>query len=205
VLQKFIYLFIALFIQSNSLWGDKTSLSRETQLLEAELAIAQKPQIYFIFLVRDKKIQLKAKGIVLKEWEIQNIRHFGNAPPPKPISLVKKSTLFPPKRKKIKPGSVNEEAEFKLATLELKDMPGIYTLSLEGGTPIFIRPQPRSFFSRLRNIWHSFRWYTLPPLEKLWFSLRKRPFTAIDIVFKDKKDSQALYWAFIEGSECIIF
>jgi hypothetical protein len=34
-------------------------------------------------------------------------------------------------------------------------------------------------------------------------TLREKPFTAIDVVL-DKKDTEALYWAFSEGSEGII-
>lgn len=205
MLSKSVQLLLALSISANFLWGENTSLIKQSQLLEAELALAQKPQAYFIFQVKDKKISLKARGIELKEWEIKKIRYFGNSPPAKPIPLLKKSTLFPPKRKNIKPGSVTETGEFKLATLELNDMPTTYTLSMEGGIYIHIRPQSGSFFSKLGSVWYYFTGLTVPPLKKIWFSIKKRPFTTIEVVLKNKKDCKELYWAFMEGAECLIF
>jgi hypothetical protein len=205
VFPKLIQLLIVLPLSANSLWSETPDLIKQTQLLEAELALAQKPQTYFTFQVRDKKISLKARGIVLKEWEMKKVRYFGNSPPAKPILLLKKSALFPPKRKNIKPGSVTEGGELKLATLELNDMPSVYTLSLEGGIYIFIRPQLRRFFSRLLSVWYYFNWMTFLPLEKIWFSIKKKPLTTIEIVLKNKKDSKELYWAFLEGAGCLIF
>jgi hypothetical protein len=205
VLLKSVQLLIALSISANFLCGENISLNKRTQLLEAELALAQKPQAYFILQVKDKKISLKAKGIELKEWEIKKIRYFGNSPPAKPIPLLKKSALFPPKRKNIKPGSVTETGEFKLATLELNDMPTTYTLSMEGGIYIYIRAQSGNFFSKLGSVWGHFTWLTVPPLKKIWFSIKKRPFTTIEVVFMNKKYCKELYWAFMEGAECLIF
>ncbi len=205
MLSKSIQLLIILSIATNFLWSENTNLIKQTQLLEAELALAQKPQVYFVFHIKDKKISLKARGIALKEWEIKKIRYFGNSPPARPIPLLKKSTLFPPKRKNIKPGSYTEDGEFKLTTLELNDMPATYTLAMEGCIYIFLRPQSRSFFSKLRSIWYHFKWFTFPPLKKIWFSLKKRPLTSIEVVLKSKKDSQELYWSIMEGAACLIF
>jgi hypothetical protein len=84
-------------------------------------------------------------------------------------------------------------------------MPARYTLSMREGLFISIRPPSKRFIAKLSSIWHSLSWYTLPPLKVVWFSLRKRPFTAVNIVMKNKKDAQELYWAFLEGSECIIY
>jgi hypothetical protein len=199
-------LFIAIFLNINALCDEKTRIMEENQYLEAELGLAKAPSLYFIFDFKEKSVYLKAKGTIFREWEIRRIRFWGNPLPVKSFSLIKKSALFPPKRKSIKPGKSEEKDNFELEVLELKDMPSSYTLSIEGDIVVYVRPKTKSFVSLLRNIGHSLRWYTFPPLKTLWFSLKKkRSYTAIDILLADEKDAKALYWAFLDGLKGIIY
>lgn len=205
MLPQLIHFFIVLFISVNPLWSKETIVLEEKQLFEAELSLAQKPKIYFIFNIKEKKIHLKARGSLLREWEIEKIRFWGNPVPITPFSLVKKSTPFTAKRESIKPDNYNEKNEFELQALESIYMPTSYSLYMEGGILIYIRPKPGGLISMLYSLNHTYKWYTFSPLQAVWFSVRKRSFTAIDIVLRDKKEAQALYWAFLEGLEAIIF
>lgn len=202
---KFIRLVAAVFIAANALGSQTASLARETEFLEAEITLAQKPQIYFVFRLKDKKIQLKARGIVLREWEIEKVRFFGDGVRLKSVALNKKITLFPPKRESIKPGNKDEKDEFKIESMELKDMPSRYTLFMDGGISIYVRPKPGSIFSKLGSAWRSLKWHTVPPLKMVLLSARNRPFTAVDVVLKNRQETQALFWAFAEGFECIVY
>ncbi len=205
MLAKFIHLLAAVFFAANTLGSQTASLIKETEFLEAELTLARKPQTYFVFRLEDKKILLKARGIVLREWDMEKVRCFGDSIPLKPVALNKKITLFPPKRESIKPGNKDEKDEFKIESLELKDMPSRYTLFMDQGISIQVRPKPGSFFSRLATAWRSFKWHTIPPLKMVLLSARKKPFTALDVVLKSKQETQALFWALAEGSECILY
>jgi hypothetical protein len=202
---KFIRLVAAVFIAANALGSQTASLARETEFLEAEITLARKQQIYFVFQLKDKKIQLKARGIALREWDIEKMRFFGDGVRLKPVALNKKITLFPPKRESIKPGNKDEKDEFKIESLELKDMPSRYTLFLDAGISIYVRPKPGSIFSKLGSAWRSLKWHTIPPLKMVLLSARNRPFTAVDVVLKSRQETQALFWAFSEGFECIVY
>jgi hypothetical protein len=205
MLPRLITLFIVLAIPANIL-GYCTGLNDpERLLLESELILAKKPGLYFIFDLKDKRISLKARGILLKEWEIKQVRYWGNPVAVKPISLTDKMTILPPKRERVKPGENDEDKKYELKALDLDDMPSSYTLSFAGGIFLRIRPEAKGWVSIFPIILSTLRQHALFPLNTLWFSVKKKPFTSIEIVLNDKKESQAFYWAFTEGMECVIF
>lgn len=205
MLPRLISLFIVLVIPANSLWNENALDTDERARLEAELALAKKPSLYFIFDLRDKRICLKARGILLREWEIRKVRYWGNPVAVKPIALTEKTSLLPPKRESIKPGDIDEDEKYEVKALELDDMPSNYTLSLIEGILLYVRPEAEGWVSIFPIALYTLRWYVLLPLKTVWFSVSKKPFSAIEIVLSDKSESQALYWAFTEGMECIIF
>lgn len=205
MLPKLISLFICLAMPASTLGNENALDTAERLLLESELALAKKPSLYFIFDLRDKRIYLKARGILLREWEIRKMRYWGNPVAVKPIALTDKMVLLPPKRERIKPGESDEEEKYEVKALELDDMPSSYTFSLTGGIFLSLRPEAKGWVSILPLALNALRWHTLLPLKTIWFSVRKKPFTSIEIVLKAKRESQAFYWAFTEGTECIIF
>jgi hypothetical protein len=176
----------------------------EKLLLETELELCQGPNLHFLFNLRDRKIYLEARGMVLREWQLETVRFWGDPVPLKAITLIKKSTLFPPGREKIKPGETQASTKVEIDALEVDDMPGSYTLYLEGRVRVYIKTKAGGFFSGLASIGHALRWFTAPPLLTVWYSLSKRSFTAIYIVIKDRREAQALYWTLTEGSACVL-
>jgi hypothetical protein len=200
---RFICLLIVLLISAGAECSEREKVKKEHELLKSELKLASKPNIYFIFDIEKRKIYFKARGTVLRELGIEDVKLWGDTVATKPHSLLKKSTLFKPGRSRIKKGDGSTDDEFKIDALELEDMPAHYTLYMDEGVSIFIRPESEGLFSWVCNIGYLIKRYVSRPVFTVLNTLRGKPFSAIDVVL-DKKDAQALYWAFSEGSEGII-
>jgi len=188
-------------LQAEQAWVE----AARNKLLKEELTLARANASYFIFNLHQKNIQIKARGMVLREWKVEGLRSWGNPAPLKIISLQKKSALFAPKRKKIKPGENQFSDTFELNILELKDMPSAFILSMSDGLSIYVRPGSGNFFSRLVSLGRSIKWYSWLPLKNLWFQVRKRPFACLDLRLSIPDEAKALYWAIGEGFKGIIF
>jgi len=204
MLPKWIPVFTLLVAVANILGYDSVLDDPGKLFLEAELALARKPGLYFIFDLKDKRISLKARGILLQEWEVKRVRYWGNPAAVKPTALAEKTALLPPKRERIEPGCSDENGAYELKALELDDMPSYYTLSLTEGILLYVRPQARGWISSFFAALYTLRWHVFLPLKTVWSSIRKKPFASIEIVLKDKRESRALFWAFTEGMPCII-
>ena len=183
---------------------EKTKAAEMNQLLEAEAALAKLSGSYFIMDLGEKIIFLKARGIVLKKWEFVKARFWGKAVPIKAFKLWRKSAWFPPKRKNIVPGK-DEQGNVDLGILEVKDMPSVYSLSFPERIRVSVRPKSRKFFLFLRNVGNAFRRYTYLPLKTVWLSLKKKNFSEVELVMAGDKDAKSLFWAFMEGENCIIY
>jgi len=214
-----------LLLLGTVLAAQKTNSPSENSYLEEELNLAKSPSFYFIIDLGAKKIDLKARGLVLREWQVQSARFWGKRVPLSSIKLLRKTSLFAPQRKKIVPGSVEstepfnpkpkreskadqvkkkEAATFELQALELKDMPKTYRLQLEGAIGIEVRSKEKGFSKSLQGTWDSVRWYTIYPLRTLSCSLKKRSFTEIEITLQNEREAEALYWVLLEGQRAII-
>ncbi|MDH7512629.1 MAG: hypothetical protein QHH14_06765 [Clostridiales bacterium] len=186
--------------------GEKIqSQGLKNQFLKEELALARAPSSYFVVDLQTRIFQLKASGLTLREWKIERLRRWGDPVPLRAISIEKKSALFAPKRKKIKPGANQEGETHELEVLELKDMPSSFSLCLDRGLYIYVRPRPETFLSRAWEIGRFLRWYTLIPLKNLWFEMKKEPLTALDIKVLNKEEAKSLYWALLEGHKGLIY
>ncbi len=180
-------------------------LKMNTRLKE-ELALARSPALYFIFDLGGKNISLRSRGMVLQKWNIESLRSWGGQPPLEILTVIKKSALFAPKRKEIKPGEADEQGDkFELDALELKDMPSSYAFYIDKGIYLYFRPKPRRFFSRVANIGHIFVWYLWIPLRNLTFEAKRKPFRAIEVRLGSREDCQSIYWSFSEGIKGLFF
>jgi hypothetical protein len=196
--------FIFFILLSISFCRHQTAPSPGQQPLEAELSLASASDLYIIIDLGEKKIDLKAKGILLRTWKIEKIHLWGDPVLSNPVCLVKKSALFPPKREEIKPNEAFEETSFELEALELKDMPSSYGLSLERNISIYIRAKSKGWTSFPGKIGFTTRWLLFPPLRTFWSKVKKNSFTAFDITLENKEESRSLYWAVGENSSFII-
>jgi hypothetical protein len=197
-------LLFILLASGEALSGEKGSLTYENRLLETELRIAQAPQIYSIIDLKNKKIFLKARGVLLRELSIETFRVWGNLPAVKAGTLTRKSALFAPKRAQVNPKTGEDEADTSAETLELKDMPTNYTLVLDGNISISVRPKPTHLLSSLWSIRYPVQWYLTRPVLTVWHAMRRQPFTSIEVVL-DAGDARSVYWSFLEGMKAIVF
>ncbi|MDH4217696.1 MAG: hypothetical protein OEY18_04745 [Candidatus Aminicenantes bacterium] len=195
---------IFLFLMSTSLFWCETQKSPERQSLEIELSFTKSSHLYFILDIGERKIDLKAKGLLLRTWKIEKIRLWGDPVLQNPISLVKKSALFPPKREEINPEETEKDEEFELEALELSDMPSSYAIILERNISIYIRPKSKGLTSLLKNIGHTLRWYFYPSLRTVWSKAKRKSYTAFDVLMENKEDCRSFYWTLAENSQFII-
>jgi hypothetical protein len=205
ILPKGLLLFLVIGLSRGVLAQEKAPLI-QNRLAKEELQLARTPSLYFIIYLKSKLIALKSRGMTLQEWKIDSLHRWGDPPPPEAMTLQKKSTLFPPKRIKIKPAADEEEAAtFEPDALELKDMPSRFTLFLSDGMRIYVRARARGFLPHLGSIGHFFTWYVWAPVTNLFFELRNKPHASLEILLADKEDAQALYWAFPDGLKGLIY
>lgn len=207
VILSLIYIVIALISTGET----SEAQSGKEDILQAELELAKKPQIYFMLNIKDKKIYFKARGIILKEIPVHNIKFWGNMSDIQSYALTKKSSFSTPARDKINPYEEEAEKEekkdekekFQLKALELSDMPASYTLWLDGNVFVSVKPRGQGM-ATLYSVAHSLSWYVSRPLYTVWNALKKKPYTALQLRLK-KEDAQAFYWSFIEGGKIIIY
>lgn len=201
---QLILLSIVLIAAPVSAVDVKERYIRENRLLEQELTLVRKPDIYIVFNLKEKMAYIKARGIHLRELQINDFHCWGSPVSSNVYRVIKKSTFFKPGREMIKPGESKEKDDFKIEALELTDMPSRYTLVLDGGLRISIRPPTEGIISGTGNIFYTSMRFLVRPLSMLWHVLRGRPYTAIDIVL-GKNVAQAVYWSLSEGSSAIIY
>jgi hypothetical protein len=204
MLLRLIVLFLTIFITASAHGNDKERLVRENQVLEAELSLARKPNIYCIFNLKKKNIQIKATGALLKELPIQDVHCWGSSTPKDALFLIKKSTFIKPGREKIKPGENKEKDTFEIDSLEPDDMPARYTLVFDKGMSVSVKPKPEGFFSTIGNFLPSLKESIVRPFLTVFYAVRGKPYTAIDIELK-KDDAKALYWSLSEGTGSVFY
>lgn len=188
---------------------DPASTYRQSKFFEEEYALAKAPGFYFLINLKDKRIELKSRGMVLRSWNPQKIRFWGSPVPFRALTLTRKTALTLPQRRIIRPGE--EEAsppkpqpkpgEFELEALEVKDMPRFFTLELENGTAIYVASKEKG----LRKLWSSLKWHIGMPLKTLRLRKNKQPVSFIRVGFDDAREGQSLYWALTEGIKGLIW
>ena len=202
-------LFSAIAISTEAMSKNAAVLEDKTLLLESELELAKKPHIYFIFNLKNGGIFLKSRGVMLKEMKIEDIKFWGRPLDTKPRTLLKKSSLFEPKREKIEPEKSKEKettdtSSFEVKALELKDMPTSYRLVFHESIFISIRPKATGIISKLYNTGRFVIWYLSRPILTVWHSIRSKPFAAIYLTVNEE-DARSIYWSLTENSESIIY
>jgi hypothetical protein len=187
---------------------DPASTYRQNKFLEEEYALAKAPGFYFLINLKDKRIELKSKGIVLRTWKPQKVRFWGSPVPFQALALTRKTALTLPQRKIIKLGEEEsapkpqaKPGEFELEALEVKDMPRFFTLELENGTMISVVAKEKG----VKKLWSFLKWHIGMPLKTLKLRQEKRTISLIQIGFDDLKEGQALYWALTEGMKGLIW
>ncbi len=183
---------------------DKARYLQENRLLEEELQLAQKQNLYIVFNLGEKTASLRAKGIRLRDLPLKKARYWGSAASLRSYHMEKKSTFIEPGRETIKPGENKDADTFDVEALELTDMPSRYDLYFDGGLTVFVRPQTDGVVSAMGNTLYAAKVFITRPFSLLWNSVRKKTYTALDIVL-DGNDARTLYWSLTAGSGALIY
>lgn len=203
IIFRLIFFFITLIAGPSFAGDDKEIYIRESRLLAEELKLSRKPDIYFVLNLKEKMVYIKARGISLKEMQVKDFNCWGSPVSVNTYQVREKSTFIEPEREMIKPGESKKNVNYKLDALELADMPSTYTVVLDSGVAVFIKPLTEGIASGISNVsYSSMRFFTRPVLM-LWNVLKGKPYTTIDIVL-DKNDARAFYWSLSEKSIAIV-
>jgi len=203
---RIVLLLLAVFTVANAECLQKTDLLKENRLLESEAKVARKSKIYVVFDLGRKEVSIRARGMELTGFPVLDASLWGNPLTGRPLSLAAKGAFIKPGRKRIEPGQEKEQGAqetFEPDTLEVNDMPARYTLYLEGGVTVCVRPAPHGIFLHLINAGHALTRTLARPFYSAWAFFRNKPFTEVDITLNDR-DARALYWAMTEGTSCIL-
>jgi len=189
---------------------DAAKLAEKARVLEREAALAKNPSSYMVIDLPAQRIQLKARGFVLRSWDIKGGRVWGKPVELKVNKLVGKSAISKPERKNITPGkedprnSAAKKPSSEPDVLELKDMPIHYSLLFGDNIRVSVKPKTSRFWPSVVNFAKGASWLAYLPLKTLWLSLKHKTFTEIEIQLPTENDAKSLYWAFIEGLGTII-
>ena len=182
------------------------NLLQANVLLQAEFDLARSGELYLLIDMQVNQLQLKASGLALQTWRVDRYRRWGH-PSALPVSRLKsKSVFYKPERNvqvvnMTEPGVEAVSKSFK--ALELTDMPTSYAMDLVNGTTISVRSIPVAWFEHIRSALEAIAWYLSRPLISSWNFLRSSPYNELALSLT-AQDARMLYWAFIEGTPCLI-
>jgi hypothetical protein len=142
-------------LEEQKLRGRVATLTRQEQILSAELSIAKSPELYLLVDFLNRKIDLKVQGRSLRSFDISEVSRSSRPTSAVEIwSEIEAKPLQAPDRAKMVPGS-GEETTSSIATSNPwgpKRMPADYDLICKEDRAVGIRSlastQSRSGFSR---------------------------------------------------------
>jgi hypothetical protein len=203
---------------------DKTALTKKQDAIAAEYNLAKESNFYFVLDVLGKKLELKARGMVLKSWPLHAMRFWGKPDFAGTVGLTRKTALKAPQRIVIKPGE--EESlvktpapdakpvvaaggaatapDYDLEALELRDMPKRFSLNFDNGLHITIKTNGAGSGGLINSLGDAWRWYVSIPLRNIFGSRREAGFSELELSFDQDSDAQSIYWHFVEGIKGIV-
>lgn len=194
--------------QALVLKGDEArQLFWQNKVLEAELALAKTDSVYFVLDEAAGLMLFKAKGIVLREWKISEFHGRPSAWPTLTTSILKKEALAVPRRKLIdpkNPKTAEEIGSYELDSLEPKDMPADYILTLENDIKIHVSSGREKFFSMLKHWTDSFEQAVHERAQVIWWAAFKPKARLFGVHIEDASESRTLCWSLSNGMKGLI-
>jgi hypothetical protein len=205
--------------------ADKAALAKKQAALTAEYGLAKDAKFYFVFDVLGRKIELRVRGMALETWPIESMRFWGQPDFSGTVEMVKKTTLKAPERIVIKPGeteapivkpvpapaakpaaagAASTSADYDLEALELRDMPGRFSLDLDNGLHIMVMAKTGSSLGFAGRMKEALRWYVSLPLKNLFGPGPDKALSELELVIADEKAAQSIYWHLFDGIKGII-
>ncbi len=185
--------------------ADRAKIAQRLHDVSAEYDLAKEPHFYFVLDVRERFLELRVKGMVLRAWRLKSMRFWGKPAFSKTVELIKKSALNPPRRNVIKPGEAEptptDPTKFELGALELKDMPVTFGLDFDNGLHVSVNATKKG----LAAVRDALNWYLWLPVKSYFRARDGKPISVLELRFENEKDAQAIYWTFYEGIRGLIY
>lgn len=183
-------------------------LVAENQIRALEIPLARKPDIYSVFNLGRRAIQIKIRGSVLREFQIRGLNiHKSWKFAAELKTLMNKGISPEPRRTVIRPpknpGEQDDDTESVMIekvedSLEIEDMPDFFTVEFEDKSKILVLSRTSSslgFFRRFPNL----------GIRSLFFLKRlASPRAAAATVILTPDDARALYWALFTDQKIIV-
>ncbi len=176
----------------------------QNAVLEAELVLAKSSSTYFVIDEAKALIQFKAKGAILREWKIERMRCRPMAWPVFSVTLQKKEALIVPKRKHIDPKKAEEIGSYELESLESKDMPSEYVLTLDDGSRIRILSVKEKLITLLSHYEIALQQALYEGAKDIWWAAFKPKVRMISIRMVDEVEAKTLCWSLSNGMKGLI-
>lgn len=183
--------------------ADLHPLAAENKLRALEIPLAKKNETYTVFDLRHRGIQIKIRGVTLREFRVldQKIHRPWNSLA-SAQTLVNKGISRKPERTVINPpktpGAADTMVERLEDSFELEDMPEFYTLEFEDKDRILVLPRsshPLGFLQRLS---------ATGVRAVFFFNRLSSPRSPAATIVLSPNDARALYWSFALNQKAII-
>jgi hypothetical protein len=172
-------------------------LRRLEQALSAEYAIARDPAPYLVVDLSSRRIELKARGRILRGFSILDSKIYGDGARRSVWTMTERRPIEEEERPQITPGA-GEEAAAEAAKRALwgpSHMPADFDLICEEEDVIQIRALPVGPFSNPIMIWISLAYQRSADWYRRWRVPRdSRPRYCIQLWLAEY-DSQLLFWS----------
>lgn len=190
-------------------------IDARNRAIEVELEMARKKEIYLVFDLDARKVEVRSRGLVLKTFAIHDVRLWGARPAIEPLTLKARKAMAAPQRERIAPESKSDkdveirqapppgQDTFDIKALELVDMPEAYALILDKDISIRVRPYGTGLISGVRGLGRSLWAFVRDSLASALLAMRGRHYGTVEIALTPE-DARALYWAFLDGARCLV-
>ncbi|OGD24941.1 MAG: hypothetical protein A2Y56_14730 [Candidatus Aminicenantes bacterium RBG_13_63_10] len=183
---------------------ERQSLFWENRVLEAELELARTNASYFVIDLAQKVIVLKAKGLVLRAWKVEDARFRQRAWPIRTVSVLKKKALSVPTRKTIDPKKAEEIGSYEPDALESKDMPADYYLYFGDDVVLHVSSRKKSFVSFILMWELSFQLAAYEAARSFWEAAFHPRAGIIQARLENEAESRTLCWSLTNGMKGLI-
>jgi len=186
--------------------ADRHPLAVENRLHALEIPLAKKNETYLVFDLRRRRVQVKFRGEPLRELPILDLKiHRPWNAAVTAAALAKKGLARPPQRTVIVPinAAEIEDTESVMVervedSLELADMPSVYSLRFETGASILVLSRNEQSVDWIRRL-------SSPAIRLLFFFQRVlAPRSPAATLVLSPDDARALYWTFAPKVKALI-
>ncbi|MDI6697979.1 MAG: hypothetical protein QME85_03450 [Candidatus Saccharicenans sp.] len=208
---------------------------KENKFLEEEFKLARSPRYYFVLNLKEKTLELRARGMVLKSWKASELRYSGKPVPLQVTTLTHKTALNPPERKVLNPAEQQAEEARKaeeqarraiakkekensqkpeqpqVAPVDTFEVEALEITDMPGSYELNFDDGLRIFIRSKSGFKEKFRQARETLLWNTWYPVkhflnRKSELRPQLILYFDNlRDAQGIYWSFIDGLEGIIW